>query len=134
MVLGSHESPSGGREEAGMRGADSIVRATGEGEKLWFYGGGLHTGKATAEETNNAFLCFEDHMTEGKMTPIHTHPGADEVFYVLEGDIVVHIEGDERAIGPGGFALVARGVPHAFLSTSQARLLSVQTPDDGIAF
>ena len=26
----------------------SIVRADGEGEKLWFYGGGVHTWKATS--------------------------------------------------------------------------------------
>src|SRR2546429_656443 len=104
MVLRSHKPPSGGREQAGMSGADSIVRATGDGEKRWFYGGGLHTWKATAEETNNAFLCFEDHMTEGKMTPVHTHPEADEVFYVLEGGIVVHIEGEERPIGPAGLS------------------------------
>src|SRR3954452_5494332 len=110
MVLRSHEPPRGGGEQAGMTGAVSIVRATEEGEKRWFYGGGLHTWKATAEETNNAFLCFEDHITEGKMTPVHTHPEADEVFYVLEADIVVHVEGDEMAAGPGGFAMVARGV------------------------
>ena len=61
----------------------SIVRSSGEGEKRWFFGGGLHTWKATADETNGAFLCFEDHMTQGKMTPFHTHPEADEVFYVL---------------------------------------------------
>jgi hypothetical protein len=29
------------------------------------FGGGLHTWKATAEETNGAFLLFEDHMAEG---------------------------------------------------------------------
>jgi quercetin dioxygenase-like cupin family protein len=73
-------------------------------------------------------------MTEGKMTPVHTHPEADEVFYMLEGDIVVHIEGDERPIGPGGFAMVARGIPHAFLATSEARMLCVQTPGHGQAF
>jgi hypothetical protein len=53
---------------------------------------------------------------------------------VLEGDIVLHIEGEERPIGPGGFAVAARGVPHAFLATSEARMLCVQTPGHGQAF
>jgi quercetin dioxygenase-like cupin family protein len=117
-----------------MTGAVSIVRATEEGEKRWFYGGGLHTWKATAEETNNAFLCFEDHMTEGKMTPVHTHPDADEILYVLEGEIVLHIEGDKHRIGPGGFAVAARGVPHAFVATSETRMLCLQTPGHGEGF
>ena len=31
-----------------------IVRAADEGERLWFYGGGLHIWKATAAETAGA--------------------------------------------------------------------------------
>ena len=65
-----------------MAGNGIVVRADGEGEKRWFYGGGLHTWKATAEETNGSFLLFEDHMGPGKMTPVHVHPHADEAFYV----------------------------------------------------
>jgi hypothetical protein len=52
----------------------SIVRADGEGEKLWFYGGGVHTWKATSDETGGAFLLFEDVMSKGKVTPLHLHP------------------------------------------------------------
>jgi len=112
-----------------------IVRADGEGEKRSFSGGGLHTWKATAEETDGAFLLFEDHMAEGKVTPLHTHPDADEAFYVLDGEIVVHVDGDEHKVGPGGFALAPRGVPHAFLVTSDGtRVLCLQTPGTGQAF
>src|SRR6266568_7323912 len=118
-----------------MTGAVSIVRATEEGEKRWFYGGGLHTWKATAEETNGAFLFFEDHMEEGKMTPFHTHPDADEVFYVLDGELIVHVaEGVEHAIGVGDFAVALRGVPHAFMARTETRLLCMQTPGTGQAF
>src|SRR5437764_7032065 len=49
-----------------MAGTGIVVRADGEGEKRWFYGGGLHTWKATAEETNGAFLLFEDHIGGGQ--------------------------------------------------------------------
>jgi quercetin dioxygenase-like cupin family protein len=111
-----------------------IVRASGAGEKRWFFGGGLHTWKATAEETNGAFLLFEDHMAEGKMTPFHTHPDADEAFYVLDGEIVVHANGQEHRVGPGGFAVALRGVPHAFMARVETRLLCMQTPGTGQAF
>jgi quercetin dioxygenase-like cupin family protein len=111
------------------------VRARGEGEKRWFYGGGIHTWKATAEETNGAFLVFEDHMERGKMTPVHIHPDADEVFYVLEGEIVVHVaDGVEHRVHEGDFAVALRGVPHAFMATHETRLLCMQTPGTGQAF
>jgi len=117
-----------------MDSQGAIVRQVGEGERRWFFGGGLHTWKAVAEETNGAFLLFEDHMAEGKMTPFHTHPEADEAFYVLKGEIVVHVHGAEHPVGPGGFATVLRGVPHAFMAMSETRLLCFQTPGNGQAF
>lgn len=118
-----------------MDGTGLIVRAREEGEKRWFYGGGLHTWKATAEETNGAFLFFEDHMQQGKMTPVHIHPDADEVFYVLEGEIIVHVEGGvEHRVRQGDLALALRGVPHAFMATTETRLLCMQAPGTGQAF
>ena len=65
--------------------AEVIIRAAGEGERRWFYGGGVHTWKCTAEETGGAFALLEDVMTEGKTTPLHRHPDCDEAVYVLEG-------------------------------------------------
>jgi quercetin dioxygenase-like cupin family protein len=112
-----------------------IIRDAGEGEKRWFYGGGTHTWKATAEETGGAFYLFEDRMSGGKMTPLHRHPDADELVYVLEGEILVHIGDRVQRIGSGGMTMTPRGVPHAFMVTSDgARLLAFQTPGNGAAF
>src|SRR5260370_4066113 len=112
-----------------------IVRVEGEGEKLWFYGGGVHTWRATSSETGGAFLLFDDIMTRGKTTPLHTHPEVDETLYVLGGEILVHIDGREQTLGSGGVALVPRGVAHAFLVTSErARILFLETPGTSEAF
>jgi quercetin dioxygenase-like cupin family protein len=112
-----------------------IVRAAGQGERLWFYGGGLHIWKATASETGGAFLLFEDVMSVGKTTPLHTHAQVDETLYVLEGEILLHIDGKEQRVGSGGVALAPRGVPHAFLVTSEtARILFLETPGSSEAF
>src|SRR6478735_6377714 len=62
----------GGSAMADLGAGRSLVRARGEGERRWFFGGGIHTWKATAEETNGAFLLFEDRMAHGKVTPLHT--------------------------------------------------------------
>ncbi len=107
----------------------STVRESGEGERRWFCGGGVITWKATAEETGGAFLMFEDHMDEGKVTPLHVHPEVDETFYMLEGEIALYLDGKQRKLSAGGIAVMPRGVPHAFMVTSsQARLLCLHTP------
>lgn len=122
-----------GRHEQGARGGESaavsIVRAEGEGEHLRFLGGGLLTMKATAAETGGSFLLFEDLMPAGTSTPLHTHNGEDEALYVLDGELLVHIDGADHPVAAGGFAMAPRGVPHAFLVTSPtARVLTLLTP------
>ena len=54
---------------------------------------------------------------------------------MLEGELLVHIEGQERRVGPGGLFFAPRGVPHAFMVTSEtARVLGWQTPGTGESF
>ena len=118
-----------------MSQAGTIIREEGEGERRWFAGGGLWIIKATAEETDGAFILVEDRMTLGKMTPLHTHPTQDETLIVLEGEILVYAEGREHRVGPRGVAVALRGVPHAFMVTSESALiLTLQTPGSGEAF
>ena len=106
-----------------------LVRNRRDGERRWFFGGGVHTWMATAEETDGAFLLFEIDLVRGKLTPLHIHPDSEESLYVLEGEIRLYLDGDEHRVTAGGLAVAARGVPHAFLVTSPtARLLCLHTP------
>jgi len=106
-----------------------IIWAAGEGEKQSFLGGGLHTWKLQAKDTGGAFFLFEDVMAGGKTTPLHRHPEADEMTYVLEGEVIVNVDGKETRVGAGGMSFVPKGVPHAFLVVSEsARLLSLHSP------
>jgi quercetin dioxygenase-like cupin family protein len=108
---------------------NTIVRDDGEGEKRWFYGGGVQTWKVTAEQTNGALSMFEDTFERGKTTPLHAHPESDEIVYVLEGEILIHNGGNPRTVGKGGVVFTPRGVPHAFVVTSaSARILGIVTP------
>src|SRR6202162_6632254 len=122
MALMSHIRP--GAKELTASTVFSAARASGAGERLWFYGGALHIGKATSSDTGGAFLLFEDVMSRGKTTPLHTHPQVDETLYMLEGEILLHIDGEEQRLGSGGVAMAPGGGPHAFLVTSEtARIL-----------
>lgn len=118
-----------------MSTATPIIRQNGEGERMWFAGGGVFTWKATASETGGAFLLLEDRMLQGKTTPLHVHPNQDEAIYVLEGEVLVDVEGEQHRVGEGGLFVAPRGVPHAFMVTSEtAHVLSLQTPASGEGF
>jgi quercetin dioxygenase-like cupin family protein len=115
--------------------AKPIIRAAGEGDRRWFYGGGVHTWKVHSEESGDALFLFEDEMTQGKMTPWHCHPDSDETVYVLEGEVDLNLNGQEARVGAGGMWMSPRGVNHAFTVVSPtARLLSFQTPGSAEAF
>ncbi|MEA3055041.1 MAG: hypothetical protein QOD30_473 [Actinomycetota bacterium] len=118
-----------------MRTRVPIIRAAGDGDRRAFYGGGIHTWKLKAEDTGGDLLLFEDLLDAGKATPLHLHPDADEALYVLDGEILVNIDGTESRLSRGAMSLAPRGVPHAFLVLSDtARLLNIQTPGVGDAF
>ena len=118
----------------GTSTAAAVVRAQDEGERRWWYGGGVHTWKVTAEESGGALLLFEDSVTGGKSSPLHTHP-ADETMIVLEGEILMHLAGAEHRVAAGGVAFAPRGMPHAFLVLSAtARLLCMHTTGTCEAF
>lgn len=111
-----------------------LVRNADDAERRWFYGGGVHTWLARAADTGGSFLLCEMSMDAGKVTPLHTHP-ADETLVILEGELLVHLDGTNHRVTAGGVALAPAGVPHAFLVGPQgARMLCLHTPGTCEAF
>lgn len=118
-----------------MNTLTATVRDVGQGEQRWFYGGGLQTWLATAEETGGSFFLMEFVGEKDKVTPVHIHPGVDETFYVLDGEVLLDLSGERRTVSTGGVAVMPRGVPHAFKVISpEARLLTILTPGRGEDF
>jgi quercetin dioxygenase-like cupin family protein len=98
-----------------------------EGEAIWF-NGALQNIKVPCEWSDGAFSLVEVVMPRGRATALHTDP-SHETFYVLEGALRFHIDGDERTLGAGDTVAIRRGVPHAFVATSEtARFLVLNTP------
>jgi len=110
----------------------AVVVAPGEGRFIAV--GSTGTGvtvKASATETGG--LCT---IWEGRVPPStvgagpHFHRGRDELFFVLEGELVLRI-GDETHIARAGtFAFVPRETVHGFhnASSESATLLVVHHP------
>jgi quercetin dioxygenase-like cupin family protein len=108
-----------------------LVLDSGEGEALWF-NNDLLMLKATGAQTDGAYLLVEEIAREGKVTPLHTHPVETETFYVLEGQALFRVDGEDRSLGVGALVSAPPGVPHAYLVTSEvARLLILITPGSG---
>lgn len=116
-----------------MSAAISVVVDQNVGEFIWF-GAGLLTFKVTSEQSGGAFLLLEDATPQGKTTPLHVHVDHDEVVYVVDGELLLHVNGTERRAGAGSVVSLPRGNPHAFLVTSEsARLIVLVTPGDARA-
>src|SRR5918997_5933622 len=108
-----------------------IALDAGEGEALWF-NNDLLIFKATGGQTGGAYLLVEEIARRGKVTPLHTHPAEEETFYVLDGEVLMHLDGEQRPVTAGCFVSVPPGVPHAYLVTSEtARMLLLITPGSG---
>jgi quercetin dioxygenase-like cupin family protein len=110
-----------------MSDSSSRILVAGEGETLWF-AGAHQTIKYPGEWSDGKFSLVEVAVPRGRATPLHRDP-SDETFYVLEGELLFHIDGTELAAGAGDTLAVRRGVPHAFTVTSDiARFLVLNTP------
>lgn len=47
----------------------------------------------------------------------HAHGASDEIFIVLEGTVVVDVEGERVEVGPGEFCCFPAGLQHAVVET-----------------
>ena len=68
-------------------------------------------------------------MVKDKATPLHLHPEAHEMTYVIDGEIEIQAGGNRSRVRSGGISFVPKGVAHAFIVVSaEARLLGIQSP------
>ena len=60
----------------------------------------------------------------------HAHDEEDDSFYILEGELVFTVDGDEVTASVGTFILVPPGVPHTFANHTDepARFVNVHAP------
>ena len=77
---------------------------------------------------------FEVHLQEGVQgggPPPHHHPW-DEAFYVLQGQVLVTMDGHEHLLDAGSFVHVPAGTIHAYTNQSTpTRLLAIVSDCSG---
>lgn len=110
------------------RGAMQV--ASGDGKTLWVLGD-LYEFKATSEYTGGAFALWETTTPQGNPgPPPHIHHSEDEVFYLLEGELELTVEGRASVVGAGTFVNIPKGTLHTFRNagTRPARFLGMVAP------
>ncbi len=63
--------------------------------------------------------CFEP----GQEHKLHTHPGQDKFYYVLEGEGVVTVGQQSEHVYPGDLVLAKSDEPHALKNSGPERLV-----------
>jgi quercetin dioxygenase-like cupin family protein len=66
-------------------------------------------------------------------TPEHSHPGIEQVCYILEGEAIAEIGGEKARLGPGDCCFFPSDMPHVFTAISETplKLLVIYAPPYG---
>ncbi len=108
----------------------AVIQEPGQGERH-VAGAAEIVVKATSEDTNGTFYLGEVTIGPGfEGPPLHTHERLTDMFYVLEGELTVNVEGEDRLLPAGSFACFPPGTPHSFSNPGRdpVRILNMSTP------
>jgi mannose-6-phosphate isomerase-like protein (cupin superfamily) len=100
----------------------------GAGEAVPFLDGSTMRFLAGGEDTHGSVAFWEFTLPAGGQgPPPHVHHGHDELFYVLEGALVVHGAAGSQDVAAGGLVIVPRGAQHTFSNDSAEPMRMVGT-------
>jgi mannose-6-phosphate isomerase-like protein (cupin superfamily) len=107
---------------------EAIVFGEAEGE---VYDTGALRLRLLAQAPDQPISITDNTVPPGFPGPVrHRHAQLTDIFYVLEGELAIELEGAWRILGPGSFVLVPPGVAHTFANRgpAPARVLNIQQP------
>ncbi|MCM4153445.1 cupin domain-containing protein [Arenibacter sp. N53] len=82
--------------------------------------------KISGSDTDNDLAIFEQtSLSQGKGTPLHIHPGQDEIFYVLEGAYYFKVGDQTYNLSVGDSIFLPRKVPHAWTQVTETGKMMV---------
>ena len=95
---------------------------------VWWYGGQVAV-KLTGAGTEGRVGMWLWEARRGAAAPVHVHSREDEYFLVVEGQARLFLGDGRIDAEPGDLVVLPRGVPHAYLITSEtARLVGMASP------
>ena len=94
-----------------------FVLRLGEGRAIDL-GGFRMSIKATAQESDSAFSLLDADEPPNFGRPLHIHSDAAEAFYVLEGEYIILLDGEEFSCPAGLLSSFQKGSPTALGSVT----------------
>lgn len=70
----------------------------------------------------------EASMKPGQATERHYHKISEELYFLLEGNALMEVDGETRAVGPGDAILIPAGAWHQITAESELRFLCCCAP------
>ena len=87
-----------------------------------------HVYKTLAETPNSSISVVG--WEAGQVSPIHSHPGADEIYHILEGEGLFNDGTKEVRLGPGATVVFPAGEVHKVSCVTRMVLYRVQAGRD----
>ena len=104
-----------------------LVRA-GDGQSVWSLGGRF-TVKLDSSAAAGRFSLVEALASRATEPPLHVHHNEDEAWYVLNGHMTFHVDGQAYEADAGTFVLAPQGLPHTFtVDVEPTRVLVFASP------
>src|SRR5262245_45048677 len=86
----------------------------------------VHQSLTATQRSDISIACWE----RGQTSPIHNHPGADEIYHVIEGSGVFNDGRVERKLRPGDTVIFPAGEVHQVTALTRMVLYRVQAGAD----
>jgi len=97
----------------------------------WTYRYGIDFTVKAGEIQPGRGATFMDYVTrKGEEPPPHSHPTEDEMFYVLQGAVTFHCDGENYDLEQGGFIFLPHGTEHSYTihNDKPVRFIVVTSP------
>ncbi|MBF9036294.1 cupin domain-containing protein [Rhodobacterales bacterium HKCCE2091] len=85
---------------------------------------------AFPDEVMGKYCLVEALVPVGAGAPPNHHAGETEAFFVLDGQVAFHVDGEDRVAGAGSYVPIPDGAVHAFQAVGDgpARVLILNAP------
>ena len=115
-------------------GGEGYVLQPGEG-RLIDLGGFSMLVKATGDQTDGTFTLLEADEPPDFGPPLHIHHGIAEAFYVLDGEYIIFMNGNEFRCPAGSFIFIPAETPHGFrVGNVASRKLNLYLPASMVGY
>ena len=93
-------------------------------DRLWFLDT-LVTLRVPHETSSEGVSILESRAPRGDSPPLHTH-GEDEIFHVLEGEMLIRVGEQDHHVRAGETLLASKSIPHTYrVESEEARWLVI---------